>query len=96
MESEVERRSFRGRAASHISQTFVVVILLGVIIVALTACAGDPLVGAAARGDVATVRALLAAGADVNAKSAEGDTALMGAAVKGHTETVKALLLIPV
>jgi ankyrin repeat protein len=54
---------------------------------------GD-LMDAARTGNAEAVKALLAAGADVNAKDADGNTALMAAAKKGRTppETVKALL----
>jgi ankyrin repeat protein len=48
--------------------------------------------GAASVGDVEIIRALLAAGARVNARNTEGWTALLFAAQGGHTEAVKALL----
>jgi outer membrane protein assembly factor BamB len=47
---------------------------------------------AAKKGDVAAVKALLARGADVNAKSAYGVTALAFAADRGHVEVVKLLI----
>ena len=47
---------------------------------------------AAQEGHTEIVKALLAAGAAVNAKDQEGRTALDLAAQEGHTETVKALL----
>jgi ankyrin repeat protein len=46
---------------------------------------------AAFSGNPDTVHALLAAGADVNAKDRDGWTALMFAAVKGHTDIVRVL-----
>ena len=46
-----------------------------------------PLMRAALEGDTATVRALLAGGADVNAKDNEGRTALMFAVTNMHTAT---------
>jgi hypothetical protein len=52
---------------------------------------GD-LIDAAHAGDVGQVKALLAAGADANARNADGGTALMAAAGKGHLEVVQALL----
>jgi uncharacterized protein len=51
-----------------------------------------PLMLAAFRGDIVTVRALLMGGADVNARDKDGDTALMFAAYRGHTEIVSLLL----
>lgn len=50
------------------------------------------LLDAAQKGDTREVQALLAKGADVNAKEGDGTTALIAAAFGGHTETVKALL----
>jgi serine/threonine-protein phosphatase 6 regulatory ankyrin repeat subunit B len=51
-----------------------------------------PLMLAAFRGDISTVKSLLLAGADVNARDKDGDTALMFAAYRGHTEIVSLLL----
>jgi hypothetical protein len=51
-----------------------------------------PLVAAAARGDTATVKALLAQGAGVNATAADGRTALIAAAQSGKIEAVEALI----
>ena len=50
------------------------------------------LLKAATAGDTAKVQALLAGGADVDAKERNGATALMLAAYNGHTTTVRALL----
>ncbi len=47
---------------------------------------------AASTGDLATVRSLLAAGANVNAANPEGDTPLMDAAKNDHLDVVKVLL----
>src|SRR5262245_23090119 len=44
------------------------------------------------RGDIEAVRALLAKGADVNAKSPYGSTPLFFACDRGYTEIVKLLL----
>jgi ankyrin repeat protein len=52
----------------------------------------SPLNEAAWKGDTEKVQALLAQGADVNAKDKGGFTALMDAAWEGHTDTVQALL----
>ena len=51
-----------------------------------------PLMIAAALGDAAAVRALVAAGADVSSRGRAGATALMMAAANGHDDVVVALL----
>lgn len=51
-----------------------------------------PLIQAARKGDVLTVRSLLGKGADVQARDAQGFTALMAAAENGDAVTVQALL----
>jgi uncharacterized protein len=54
---------------------------------------GDNLINAADKGDLARVKALLSAKADVNAKRVDGGvTALMAASANGHLEVVRALL----
>ena len=45
-----------------------------------------------AKGDIGTVKALIVAGADVNASDHEGATPLMAAAFAGHAEVVRSLL----
>ncbi len=70
-------------------------LLLAVLLLSLTACAGDPGVGlviAAGNGDTNDVLVLLVAGADVNDRNNDGMTALIAAAVEGYTETAQALL----
>jgi outer membrane protein assembly factor BamB len=52
----------------------------------------EDLLTAARKGDAAAVKALLAKGADVNAKTEYGVTPLALAADKGHVEVVKVLL----
>src|SRR5437870_12792516 len=52
----------------------------------------EELFGAARKGNVAAVKALLDKGVDVNSKNAYGATALSYAADKGHLEIVKLLL----
>jgi ankyrin repeat protein len=52
----------------------------------------DALVEAATKGDLAAVQALLAKGANVNARDNHGKTPLMVAAFQGHVSVVKSLL----
>jgi len=52
----------------------------------------EPLLQAAEAGDLARVKALLAAGAGCEARDADGATALMLAAHAGHVEVVRALI----
>ncbi len=52
-----------------------------------------PLIRAVSKGDTPTTRALLAKGADVQARDANGRTALMYAAENGDPTTVQALLI---
>ena len=51
-----------------------------------------PLMLASFRGDLLSVRRLLAAGADVNARDKDGVTALMFASHGGHAAVVRELL----
>ena len=69
--------------------------LLLIALLPLTAPAadsGDDLLTAARKGDVDAVKALLAKGADVNAKNAYGASGPRFAADKGRLEVVKVLL----
>ncbi|MFQ5927816.1 MAG: ankyrin repeat domain-containing protein [Terriglobia bacterium] len=69
-------------------------VLLITLLMPLLATAGDinpDLIEAAKKGDAAAVEALLAAGADVNAKDKDGMTALMLAEKEGHTTVVRLL-----
>ena len=70
-------------------------VLLFALLIRLPSNAGDvnqDLIEAAKKGDTGAVEALLAAGADVNAKNPYDWTALMRAAANGHAATVQALL----
>ncbi len=69
---------------------FLLVVAGFVIVVGFRSVESD-LMTAASTGHTETVKALLAAGADVNATSEKGGTALMGAAMEGHTEIVQLL-----
>ena len=53
---------------------------------------GQALITASKNGNIVKVNALLAKGADVNAKDKNGDTALIMASLYGHSEVVNALL----
>ena len=52
----------------------------------------EMLIEAAASGDLARVRSLLASGADANARDADGATVLMRAAHLGRLDVVRALV----
>lgn len=72
-----------------------IILLSLALLLSLTICAQDlneELWTAARKGDAAAVKALLAKGADVNAKFRYGATALSYAADKGHLEVVKVVL----
>jgi hypothetical protein len=56
------------------------------------ASAPDALVTAAIKGDVETVKVMVGAGADVNARTSHGETAIMAAALKGSVDSLKVLL----
>ncbi|MBW8056904.1 MAG: ankyrin repeat domain-containing protein [candidate division NC10 bacterium] len=58
----------------------------------LTKEGATDLIVAADRGDIEKVKALLAHGADVNARTDQGRAALMFAAIAGHTEVARLLL----
>ena len=85
----------RNRDASSVRLCpgFLILLLLLAATGSLRAAAADlPLVSAAAQQDWRQVRALLAEGADVNERRADGVTALLWAAHWDHLETVEALL----
>jgi ankyrin repeat protein len=70
-------------------------VVLFLLIVPLTAYAGNlnaDLLKAAEVGKTDVVQALIAKGADIDARGEDDWTALVGAARWGHTATVKALL----
>ncbi len=72
-----------------------VVLVFLTCLIPLASCAADvnaQLIEAAKKGHTATVKALLAEGADVDTKTKDGSTALIWAAMHGHTDTVEALL----
>ena len=66
--------------------------LIGALTAATTPFPDSPVADAAMTGDIATVRALLADGADVNAAQGDGMTALHWAAERGHAELAEMLL----
>ncbi|MGD0201363.1 MAG: ankyrin repeat domain-containing protein, partial [Bryobacteraceae bacterium] len=70
----------------------ILVMLACVLASTRTNAQGDDLINAAFNGDLPRVKALLAAGSDVNAKRDDGATALMLASQYGRQEVVRALL----
>jgi len=62
------------------------------VLPATGAGAAEDLVKAAAKGDLAAVQSLLAAGTDVNSADSKGHTALMEAARTGKADVVQALI----
>ena len=67
-------------------------LLLAICLSATASVAQDDLITVSGAGDLSTVRALIAANADVNAKRADGITALMSASQNGHLDVVRVLL----
>jgi ankyrin repeat protein len=74
-------------------------LISGILLVLICILAGtranaqvNDLINAAGKGDLARVKALLDAKADVNAKDTDGGTALTYASQNGHLEVVQALL----
>ncbi len=66
--------------------------LIGVLTAATPRLEDSPVADAAMEGDIATVRALLAGGADVNAAQGDGMTALHWAAERGDADLAEMLL----
>ena len=62
------------------------------ICISATASVAHDLITASGAGDLFTVKALIAANADVDAKRGDGITALMSASQNGHLDAVQALL----
>ena len=73
----------------------IIIAMLLVLLIPSPADAQDlnsQLIEAAKKGDTVSVKALLDAGAEANARDDDRQTALMWAAQEGHTETAQALL----
>ena len=71
---------------------FVLVVLVVIVVVSTQAAGKSDVADAAMRGDVAAVRAVLAARADVNAPQADGATALHWAVYRGNRELAALLI----
>jgi len=72
---------------------YLCLLVAGVFILAVGRPAtASSLIEAASMGDTEKVHALLAKGADVNARDNDGSTALMAAVTYGHIDIVHALL----
>ncbi len=86
----IDHAPLAGRAGISVAST---VLAPGYHLGATPPAAEDaPVVEAAARGDIEEVRALLRAGADVNAAQGDGMTALHWAAMRGDAEMAAVLL----
>jgi ankyrin repeat protein len=70
----------------------VVQIPLLTLVITLAGCETNKFIGAAAKGEIATVEDMLVEGADINQRGKNGRTALMAAASRGHKEMVQLLL----
>jgi len=70
----------------------IIILLAFFLLITSNARAQNELTNAAFHGDIKTVKALLAEGADVNAKNDEDITALFMACYSGHIDVVKTLL----
>ena len=80
------------RPAHRIVSPLIVLLALFIPLTAHAEDLNETLLNAAKEGQTETVQALIAKGADVNAKEKNGWTALIRAAKKGHIDIVKALL----
>ncbi|MBU0600637.1 ankyrin repeat domain-containing protein [bacterium] len=87
----IGRLVLRGIGGKRSSLAFLVCLFVFVLSVNSSADNKKKLVDATKRGDISTVQALLAKGAEVNAKDKDGITALMEASAQGHIEVVQAL-----
>lgn len=77
------------------TKVLIALLLLVAMLIPLTGYTSDldeELISAARDGNTDTVKALLAKGADVNAKDSAVNTALIAAAWRGHSDVAKALL----
>jgi ankyrin repeat protein len=93
--AEIDVRDNDGRRALQVAAAVGHEDLAAILRAAGASTAGvveEELRRAADEGDLARVRDLIAAGADINAPGPHGHTALMAAANKGHAEVVRALL----
>ena len=75
----------------HAYKGLLLLTFLTLLLLMPTGLHSQELIEAAERGDTAAVRALLDAGADVNATTNEGETALAMAQRLRHTEIVEIL-----
>jgi len=92
------RGLFKNRKGENKMKTFKVMFLLVFALASAVICAAQEtdlnaaLLKAAKKRDLASVKALLSMGADVNAKDKDCITPLIGAAVRGHKDFCKLLI----